>query len=184
MQKTYISPQLLLQRSYELAVQILESTFRPNWILAVWRGGAPVGMAVQEYLKVHGVPTDHIAIRTSSYHTIGEQSSQISVHGLEYVVKNANANDRLLIIDDIFDSGRSISAILDKLQRKMRLNLPQQIRVATVFFKPDNNKTLIIPDFYCQTTNAWIVFPHELEGLTREEIQEMKGDEMVSLMRV
>ena len=50
-----------------LAWQVYESGFRPDYIVGVWRGGAPIGIAVQEFLDVLGVKSDHIAIRTSSY---------------------------------------------------------------------------------------------------------------------
>ena len=50
-----------------------ESGFRPNYIVGVWRGGAPIGIAVQELLDVLGVKSDHIAIRTSSYESMGKQ---------------------------------------------------------------------------------------------------------------
>lgn len=86
--KLYISPQELLEKSFELAFNILKSGFvdpddaHPIWILAVWRGGTPIGIAVQEYLKYHNIKTDHIAIRTSSYIGINQQISNIQVHGL------------------------------------------------------------------------------------------------------
>ena len=64
-EKTYISADQLLDDSYRLGLQILESGFRPNFIVGVWRGGAPIGIAVQELLDYCGVETDHIAIRTS-----------------------------------------------------------------------------------------------------------------------
>jgi len=183
-QKLYVTPQDLSEKSFELGRKVLDSKFAPHWIIALWRGGAPVGMTVQEFLKYHGLQTDHIAIRTSSYFDIGEQTSAIRVHGLEYIVKHANENDRLLIVDDIFDSGRSLKAVLEKLKRKMRANTPKDIRIATVFYKPENNKTDITPDFYVETTNKWVIFGHELQGMTLEEIAKTKGDKIASCMKI
>jgi hypothetical protein len=81
MKKTYISAQQLLEDSFNLGLQIYESGFRPDYIVGVWRGGAPVGIAVQELLHVLGVEADHIAIRTSSYLGIGERAKKVQVHG-------------------------------------------------------------------------------------------------------
>lgn len=173
--KEYISANELIEQSFQLASKIYQSGYHPTWILAIWRGGTPVGMAIQEYFKYRGTKTDHIAIRTSSYTDIAVQSTHVRVHGLEYVVKHANASDRLLIVDDIFDSGRSVQAVLTKLESKMRANLPTTIRIATILYKPKNNQTNIQPDFYIGTTDKWIVFPHELEGLTKKEILDAKG---------
>ena len=65
--KIYISAQQLLEDSFRLGAQILKSEFRPTFIVAIWRGGAPIGIAVQEMLSFFAVETNHIAIRTSSY---------------------------------------------------------------------------------------------------------------------
>jgi hypoxanthine phosphoribosyltransferase len=89
---------------------------------------------------------------------------------LEYVIRQANWEDGLVIVDDVFDTGSSIQAIMEALQTKMRRNLPNDIRIATPWFKPKNNVTDIIPDYYIHETEQWLVFPHELDGLTREEI--------------
>ena len=63
----YIGAQELLEDAFELGARVFESGFRPSFIVAIWRGGAPIGIAVQELLDYLGVETDHIAIRTSSY---------------------------------------------------------------------------------------------------------------------
>ncbi len=169
-QKRYISAQELLNDSFRLGIRIFKSGFRPSFIIGIWRGGTPVGIAVQEILDQLGVKTDHIAIRTSSYTGIGQRNKTVRVHGLEYVVRHANWDDGLLIVDDVFDSGNSIKAVIKTLEEKMRRNLPQDIRIATPWYKPNNNQTNIEPHYYLHATDRWLVFPHELEGLTQEEI--------------
>ena len=76
-EKLFISAQQLLEDSFALGLDILDSGFRPDFIVGVWRGGTPVGIAVQELLDYFGVDTDHISIRTSSYQGIGERSERI-----------------------------------------------------------------------------------------------------------
>ena len=44
------------------------------------------------------------------------------------------------------------------------------IKVGTIYFKSNNNKTNNLPDFYIYDTNDWLVFPHELIGLHLKEI--------------
>jgi len=178
--KRYISPDELHKHSFELGKKILQDGFKPTWIIALWRGGCPTGMCVQGFLKHYGVTADHISVRTSSYNTVGEQNSYIRIHGLEYVIKNMKSTDKVLLVDDVFDSGRSILALLTKMSRKLRANFPVDIRIATVFYKPHNNKTDISPDYYCETTTDWLVFPHEFEDLTKDEIKEFMSLEMPS----
>ncbi len=176
MEKLYIHSQNLLEDSFRLAATIFSSGFRPHFIVGIWRGGSPVGIAVQEYFEFRGVETDHIAIRTSSYTDIGQQSKNIRVHGLHYIIENVNAEDSLLIVDDVFDSGRSIKAVLEELSEKTRRNMPKDLKIACPWYKPGNNKTGIVPDYYIHETDKWLVFPHELSGLTIEEIKEGKQD--------
>ena len=169
-EKVYISAQQLLEDSLELGRQILASEFRPNYIVGVWRGGTPVGIMVQELLDFYGVETDHISIRTSSYSGLNKRDNKVRVHGLSYLTSSMNAEDSLLIVDDVFDTGLSVKAILKKLREKSRKNLPHDVRVATAYFKPGRNRTDFEPDFYAQKTDDWLVFPHEMEGLSRSEI--------------
>ncbi|WP_439101085.1 phosphoribosyltransferase [Congregibacter sp.] len=175
MDKVYISANDLLLDSFRLGEKIFASGFRPDFIIGVWRGGAPVGIAIQEYLEYVGVESDHIAIRTSSYTGINQQDKTVRVHGLDYIIDNVNANDDVLLVDDVFDSGRSVKAIFDKMSAKCRRNMPQNMRVATPWYKPSKNVTDITPDYFVHETDAWLVFPHELVGLTQQEIIENKG---------
>ena len=174
MHKVFISAESLLRDAMQLAVQIVRSGFRPTFLVAVWRGGAPIGITVQEVLEYHGVHADHIAIRTSSYTGIDQQSKTVRVHALDYLVSRLSAEDQLLLVDDVFDSGLSIEAIMNELASRCRRNLPEQIRIATAYYKPARNRSALKPDYYVRETNEWLVFPHELKGLTRQEILEHK----------
>ncbi|MDZ7839339.1 MAG: phosphoribosyltransferase family protein [Gammaproteobacteria bacterium] len=174
MDKKYIGAQELLEDSVKLGAKILQSDFRPDFMVGVWRGGSPVGIVVQELLEYYGVATDHISIRTSSYTGVGERGKSVRVHGLDYLVQRANADDSLLLVDDVFDSGRSLEAVLKALGRKSRKNLPRDIRIATVYYKPGNNETGLKPDFFIHETDRWLVFPHEVEGMSLAEICEHK----------
>ncbi len=168
--KTFISADQLLADSMALGMKILRAGFRPSHIVGVWRGGAPVGIAVQEVLEYHGLQTDHIAIRTSSYYGIDKQAALVKVYALDYLVDNLRPENSVLIVDDVFDSGRSIEAILAELAKRCRNNLAHDIRVATAYYKPARNKTNLKPDFYVHETDKWLIFPHELKGLSRAEI--------------
>jgi hypoxanthine phosphoribosyltransferase len=177
-EKQFIKAQELLDDSYRLALSVFESGFRPDFIVGIWRGGTPVGIAVQELLEHFGIASDHIAIRTSSYQGIEQRSHQIHVHGLNYIVKKAGAEHSLLIVDDVYDTGLSIRAVIEALGEEARRNTPHDIRIATVYFKPGNNRTDRKPDYYVHETDKWLVFPHELMGLSDDEIATHKPEVM------
>jgi hypoxanthine phosphoribosyltransferase len=168
--KTFVSAESLLRDSLQLGLSIVRSGFQPSFLVGVWRGGAPIGISVQEVLEYHGIECNHIAIRTSYYTGIDETARSVRVHALDYLVSQLTYEDRLLLIDDVFDSGRSLEAVIDELARRCKRNLPEHIRIATVYYKPKQNRSRLTPDYYVRTSDQWLVFPHELRGLTREEI--------------
>ena len=172
--KTYISANELLDDSFRLANLVIDSGYRPTHIVGIWRGGAPIGIAVQELLDYHGIDSDHIAIRTSSYTGIDTQEPVVRVFALGYLIDTLNPDDRLLVIDDVFDSGRSIRAFLNELKLRCRHNMPGTVRIGTVYYKPARNRTDLVPDYYVHETEEWLVFPHELHGLSEEEIRANK----------
>jgi uncharacterized protein len=149
---------------------VVRSGFRPSFLVGIWRGGAPIGIAVQEILEYNGIECEHLALRTSSYAGIDQQARSVRVHAIDYLVSVLNAEDELLLIDDVFDSGRSIEAVIAELRRRCRRNLPERIKIATVYYKPSRNRTELAPDYHIHSTDHWLVFPHEFNGLTREEI--------------
>ena len=170
-EKLWLDEQDLLEDAFRLGARVWRSGFRPSVVVAVWRGGAPIGIAVQELFAYRGVEPDHIAIRTSSYHDIDRRSREVRVYNLNYLVKKVSAEDRLLIVDDVFDTGRSVEAIVERLAALTRRNMPADVRVAVPWYKPARNLTGRVPDYWLHETDRWIKFPHSLEGLDADEIR-------------
>ncbi|MCZ6669145.1 MAG: phosphoribosyltransferase [Gammaproteobacteria bacterium] len=175
MNKRYIQEQELLEDSYRLAVQIYTSGYRPDFIVGVWRGGSTVGIYVQECLQYLGVETDHIAIRTSyrgmnDYLNNLESDREIQVHGLQYLFENMNAGDALLIVDDVYSSGRNVAAVIDRLRHKTRRNMPEEVRIAVPYYRSQAKQTNRAPDYFLHEYDEWLVLPYELTGLSDDEI--------------
>jgi hypoxanthine phosphoribosyltransferase len=175
MDKIVLSAQDLLEDSFRLGLRILESGYEPTMIIAIWRGGTPVGMALQEIMHYCGVESDHIAIRTSSYVGV-DQRGAVAVHGLNYIIKKICHDDRVLIVDDVFDTGNTIKAVIDELSRRARGNTPDDMRVAVPWYKPSRNETDLEPDYFMRETAEWLVFPHELDALTEEELERTRPE--------
>ena len=112
MKKLFIQSESLLKDSFQLAWNVYESGFAPNYIIGVWRGGAPIGIAVQEFLSFLGIESDHVAVRTSYYSAIDERKDSVQVYGLNYVIRQLESEDRLLIVDDVHDTGNSVAQII------------------------------------------------------------------------
>ena len=186
MNERFVPANDLLRDSFQLAANIYEAGFKPDFLVGLWRGGSAVGIAVQEGLDYFGVKTDHIAIRTSyagarSYSQMVDKGEAIRVHGLQYLLENLCSNHSLLIIDDVYSTGSSVTAVIEQLTRKTRRNLPQDIRVGTVWYRP-SEKTLRVPEYYVHETSDWLVLPYELSGFSIGELTANRP-EMAGLLR-
>jgi len=178
-EKLFLDEDSLIEESFQLATQIMASGFKPTFIVGLWRGGSSVGIYVQECLQTLGVKTDHISVRTSysgvdSYQADDAQKAPIRIHGLTYLVKHLNVDDKLLIVDDMYRSGKNVQVTINELKRRLRKNMPTDVRVATVW-KKESLPEGTGPDYFVNETDNWVVFPYELQGLSLEEIKAHKS---------
>ncbi len=172
--KLFISANSLLRDSMELARLVVSSGFQadvPGCHVARRRahrhrraGSARVPLHTRRshrdsHLLLHG-------------HRPADKT--VRVHAIDYLVSRLSADDELLLVDDVFDSGRSLEAVIRELKQRCRRNWPEKWRIATVYYKSTRNRSALVPDYYVLDTDKWLVFPHELIGLTREEILEHK----------
>ena len=180
MNERFIAADDLLRDSFQLAANIFEAGFKPDFLVGLWRGGSGVGIAVQEGLDYFGVKTDHIAIRTSytgarNYSQMVSKADSIRVHGLQDLLENLCAHHSMLIVDDVYSTGSSVSAVINQLTRKTRRNLPHDIRVASVWYRP-TEKTLRTPEYFVHETKDWLVLPYELSGFSVEELKQNRPE--------
>ena len=180
MNKRFIAANDLLLDSFQLAANIHAAGFRPDFLVGLWRGGSAVGIAVQEGLDHFGIKTDHIAIRTSytglpGYSKMVDKAESIRVHGLQYLLENLCAEHAMLIVDDVYSTGSSVNAVIDQLTRKTRRNLPHDIRIASVWYRPTPG-TIRPPHYFVHETNDWLILPYELSGLSIEELRESRPE--------
>jgi len=180
MNERFIAADDLLRDSFQLAANIYEAGFEPDFLVGLWRGGSAVGIAVQEGLDYFGTKTDHIAIRTSytgaaAYSQMVNKADSIRVHGLQYLLENLSAHHSLLIVDDVYSTGSSVNAVIKQLARKTRRNLPNDIRVGTVWYRP-TEKTLRTPEYFVHETDEWLVLPYELSGFSVDELRENRPE--------
>lgn len=176
--RLFIGADELRIESFRLASKI---PFCPDFVVALWRGGATVGCYVHEMLmrRYPGKVIDPISIRTSRYTGIDKAKDTVQVDGIDYVFRNMHLGARVLVVDDVWDAGTTMSAVKDIL---CKLNVTTH--VAVLYFKPTRNKfPLDKPDFYLHETDQWLQFPHELEGLSDEDIIKHHGEETLQLIR-
>jgi hypoxanthine phosphoribosyltransferase len=181
MHKEFLPFSTVRNNALKLAYQIHISGFVPDVIYVSLRGGAYVGNIISEYFKIvrRGQrPVYYAAVVARSYVGINAQE-KVMVDGWTYNPNYLRHGDRILLVDDIFDSGNTINHLVQIILRK---GIPRQdVKVAVHDYKVRTFQQKVHPvqpDFYCRKLvvntpedDIWIHYlSHELVGLTEEEI--------------
>jgi len=156
MQNKFIAPswQDIEELSYKIAEQIIEKNIKIDIIIAILRGGWIPARILADLLGIENIGVLGIKF----YKSIETRKEQpIITYPLILDITNKN----VLLVDDVADTGKSLSLAIEMT----RLYGPKNIYTATLYVKPT---TILVPDFYAETTSAWIIFPWEKAELARE----------------
>jgi len=166
----HVHPDELLLDAFRLGKIVYESGFRPKHAISVWRGGTPIGQGVDAYFRGQGLTMHHTSIATTSYQGIGQQAETVVIKGLEHLTRSVCPEDGLLIIDDVYETGRTIETIVEVLRERARRNAPTDIRVAVVHRKHRQGQYDELPVFSVKEIDEhiWIDYPHELSDLVQD----------------
>lgn len=156
-----------VQQNYLLFKMVHDSGYRPDILLGISRGGL-VPLRIFADLATSLWPNVEItSIRIKFYKGIAErQSVPIIVQDVGYPIREK----KLLVLDDVADTGQSLKTAKEYLQFKG----PKEIRTATVFYKP---WSIIKPDYHVLETDKWIVFSHEYQEFMSQIMKETRYTE-------
>jgi hypoxanthine phosphoribosyltransferase len=194
MKKEFISPEYLRDSALKLAHKMYkEDGFVPDIIYVSLRGGAYMGNVFSEYYKLirnkkNDRPVFYAAVVARSYENM-KMESDVRIDGWTYSPDYLRNGDKILIVDDIFDTGKTVNALVEVMLSK---GIPRSdIKVAVFDYKVANYKKEerlpIQPDYYCRKhvlnsieDESWIHYMnHEFIGLTSSEIDQQYKDEEV-----
>lgn len=165
--KTYISADTEREDCWNLAAQICAAEEPFDLVLGLTRGGGPVAFYLQEFFMAYWKrKIGYACLRTRSYDDIAS-AGRVEIGSFDEFIAELGDGCRVLVADDIFDRGRTIEAVMDAIEKRFP-NL--QLRIATLYYKPDNNEVSITPDYYGRVFDGdeWVVFPRsvtEADGL-------------------
>jgi hypoxanthine phosphoribosyltransferase len=148
----------------ELARSIAGSGFRPDMVIAVARGGLLPAGAISYALGVKAAGTLNVEFYSDVEETLPDPVL------LEPLLDTAAiVGKRLLVVDDVADSGRTLDLVLDVL----RNHHPDEVRSAVLYTKP---RTIVQPDYSWRETDLWINFPWSTEPpvVTREAVSDAR----------
>ena len=129
-ERLLIDPNSYLVDCFRLARRIWDDGYRPDFLVGLWRGGAPPGVVIQEFFRWKGHDPYHTAIRTQSLEGVSHGEG-FDIKGFGHVLDEVQADDQLLLVDDFFDTGRTIYEVLRHLRHQARRNTPE-VKVAVV----------------------------------------------------
>ena len=141
----------LLQK---LAEKIQHSNFVPDVIVGVSRGGWIPARVLSDLLDNKNLAS----VTTEFYEDIGTTKQEPTI---TQPVSVSVKNKKVLVVDDLADTGKSLELVKSHLLEKGAL----EVRIASIYFKP---WSLVVPDFYEEQSNRWIVFPWELKATSRK----------------
>ncbi|MEJ2241393.1 MAG: phosphoribosyltransferase [Candidatus Bathyarchaeota archaeon] len=150
----------------DISNMIQKSHFKPDIIVGISRGGWIPARILSDLLQNQNLAN----ITTKFYYGIEKSNSKpVITQQISISVKNK----KILVVDDVADSGKSLTIINNHLREKGA----KEIKFVTIYLKSHSS---FIPDFYKSKTNDWIVFPWELKETTKLIIEEfnLKGKNM------
>jgi hypoxanthine phosphoribosyltransferase len=188
MMKEFLTADLIRNNALKLAREIHRDGFIPDVIYVSLRGGAYLGNVISEYFKIVRKgerPVFYAAVVARSYTDI-HTAERVMVDGWTYSPEFLRSGDKVLLIDDIFDSGRTINHLVEIILEK---GIPREdVKVAVHDYKIRTFATEnlpIHPDYWCRRhvidkpeQDSWIHYlSHELVGLEDTEITEHYGSD-------
>jgi hypoxanthine phosphoribosyltransferase len=143
-----------------LANQIRKAGFKLDIIVGIARGGWPPARIMSDLLENPELANVKAEFYLSVAETKGEpiitQPVSVSVKG-----------KRVLIVDDVADSGKSLALVREHLKEKGA----KDIKIATIYYKP---WSIVTPDWFEKKTKHWIIFPWERKETVRRILERSK----------
>lgn len=157
----FLSPNEFQSDCWTLAEKLFATGWKPDYLIGLWRGGAWPCVSVDEYFRVKGWKAECLPLKCWSYTGVDENDGSVRFFLEKEVFGSLKPGSRVLVVDDVFDTGKTAAAVLERLK-----SCGCEARFAAVYFKPAKNITTGVPDVYVKELGSeWIVFPTEYENL-------------------
>jgi hypoxanthine phosphoribosyltransferase len=179
--KEFLSYDTVRNNALKMAHRMYSDGYIPDVIYVSLRGGVYLGNVISEYFKAvrKDRPVYYAAVVARSYTGV-QESEEVKVEGWTYSPESLRTGDTVLLVDDIFDSGRTINHLAKIIMEK---GIPRRDLIVAVhdykYFENLPERLAVQPDYWCRKhvlkegdENMWIHYSsHELIGLSHEELE-------------
>ena len=141
----------------KLAIQIHQSGFKPDMLIGIMRGAAPI---IDVLSRVFKLKCAYLAVESYSGEGIEDQQGEL-VFSREMSSTVQEMKGNILLCDDLSDTGVTLNKSIDWLKKYPALRGKiKEIKTAVLWKKKDST---FDPDFCAQKldSNPWIVQPFE-----------------------
>ncbi len=143
------------------AQKIEAQNYKPDIIVAIARGGIIPGRIMSDLLENPNLSFIQIEFYKDINQTLKEPN-------LKQTLNTNVAGKKILLIDDISDTGKSLNLAKTHLQNQGVI----EIKTSTLYQKP---QSLTTPDFYEKQTTDWVVFPWDINETLQKIIHSPFG---------
>lgn len=143
---------LLLRQAEHIKI----SGFKPDVIVGICRGGWVPARILSDLLDNSNLAN----VRVESYSGISKASEPVLT---QYVSANVNGK-KVLVVDEIADSGRSLQLVIEHLKKEGA----NGIKIATIYYK---SACTVKPEFFEKKTENWVIFPWDVKEFLKELFQ-------------
>jgi hypoxanthine phosphoribosyltransferase len=135
----------------ELATMVADSGFRPDLILAIARGGLfPAGSLG------YALSVKNLYVMNLEFYSGVDERLDVPVMLPPYLDKFDLTDARILVVDDVADTGHTLKAVYEFCQEVVA-----ESRTAVLYEKP---QSLVKCDYVWKRTGQWINFPWSTEA--------------------
>ncbi|HLC73187.1 MAG TPA: phosphoribosyltransferase family protein [Candidatus Nanoarchaeia archaeon] len=162
--------QITLNKVYDdsakLFIQIHESGFYPDVIASVYKGGCSIiaPTIIELFMAAGHNNFYHTPFKASSYNRPGERDD-VKFEGLDALKERLKQEDKVLIVEDIIDEGKTFEKIMHELKL-----VSNNVKFAVLYWRKDKHKGGLTPNYYVEEVTQWINFPHEISDLANQDL--------------
>jgi hypoxanthine phosphoribosyltransferase len=137
----------------DLAIRLADRLpLKYDVMLVITRGGMVPACIVSERLNLRNILVAAVMFYTGQEHTLDKPIF------LQFPADPLLNDKRVLIIDDVWDSGRTIMAVRERV-----IDAGGTPETAVLHYKPNRTRySDVRPDFFVDETDAWVVYPWDV----------------------
>jgi len=162
LQYKYVDWNQVYNLCFEVYQRIRETGYAPEFIVGVARGGWVPARIMADFFITHYTAN----VKVEFYQDLFETEEHASI---TQPVSGEPRWKNVLVVDDIADSGESLKTTVAHLYH----HKVAQLRTACLHVKPWTDP---LPDFYIESTEAWIIYPWEVKEFTLSIAKQLSSE--------